>query len=84
MTETKMSMVGSHYGQKYPKIIVVSLDPPSGERGIFGAPRQRTTEYIAAVHEADDFATHRLNPHWAMTQIIVKDLISLWGYQAQA
>src|SRR5262245_55550580 len=35
MTEAKMSMVGSAYGINYPKIVVVSLDPPGGQ-GDFG------------------------------------------------
>lgn len=90
MTETKMSMVGSRYGEMYPKIVIVSLDPPSGEkkdntpkRWTFKTPEQRTTEYVAAIHEKDDYSMDRPNPHWAMTQIIVKDLLTLWGYEAQ-
>jgi len=34
MTETKMSLVGSRYGEKYPRIVVVSLDPPWVRRAI--------------------------------------------------
>ena len=90
MTKTKMSMVGSRYGEKYPKIVVVSLDPPSGKtkegankRWQFITPQQRTTEYISSTHEKDNYAVDHANPHWAMTQIIVKDLLVLWGYQAQ-
>lgn len=87
MTETKMSMVGSRYGAEYPKIVVVSLDPPSGKnrdntnnRWEFIEPTQRTTVYISKTHEKDDYVTDHPNPHWAMTQIIVKDLLVLWGY----
>lgn len=90
MTETKMSMVGSLYGEKYPKIVVVSLDPPSGKnndninkRWSFIEPHQRTTEYISSTHEKDDYTIDRANPHWTMTQIIVKDLLVLSGYPAQ-
>jgi hypothetical protein len=83
MTETKMSMVGSQYSLKYPKIVVVSLDPPSGQTGIFSQPHQRTTEYVSSAHEAENYTVDRKNPHWMMTQIIVKDLLSLWGYKAQ-
>jgi hypothetical protein len=43
MIETKMSLVGSLYGVRYPKIVVVSLDPPDqGEK--FLLPERRTTE----------------------------------------
>jgi hypothetical protein len=83
MTETKMSMVGSRYGCEYPKIVVVSLDPPYGDQGDFTTPHQRFTEYVAAKSEADDYALNRPNTHWAATQIIVKDLLCLFGYQAQ-
>ena len=83
MTETKMSMVGSRYGGKYPKIVVVSLDPPYGNQGVFVEPHQRTTVYITAKHEADNYDLNRPNPHWAMTQIIVKDLLCLFGYEAR-
>lgn len=83
MTETKMSMVGSHYGNKYPKIVVVSLDPPYGNQGNFVKPEQRTTAYITAKHEIDDYSLNRPNPHWALTQIIVKDLLCLFDYEAQ-
>jgi hypothetical protein len=89
MTEAKMSMVGSLYGAGYPKIVVISLDPPSGskksknERWEFLEPHQRTTDYISAVHEGDDYDREIANPHWAMTQIIVKDILELWGYRAK-
>lgn len=83
MTETKMSMVGSQYGGEYPKIVVVSLDPPYGNQGAFVEPNQRTTEYVTARHEADDYTLNRPNPHWAMTQIIVKDILCLFGFKAQ-
>ncbi len=91
MTETKMSMVGSKYGEKYPKIVVVSLDPPSGKnkknenkRWEFIIPNQRTTEFVSTTHEKDDYTSDHENQHWAMTQIIVKDLLLLWGYEPQA
>jgi hypothetical protein len=83
MTQTKMSMVGSRYGSIYPKIVVVSLDPPYGNSGDFVADYQRTTAYTAAKHEATDYTRNRPNPHWAVTQILVKDLLCLFGYQAQ-
>jgi len=90
MTETKMSMVGSQYGVKYPKIVVVSLDPPSGDdregapkNWSFKTPGQRTMEFISSIHEKDNYSVDRPNPHWAMTQIIVKDLLAVWGYKAQ-
>jgi hypothetical protein len=91
MTETKMSMVGSLYGEKYPRIVVVSLDPPSGKnkenelknkRWEFIDPHQRTTEFVSSTHEKDDFSVDKVNTHWAMTQIIVKDILELWGYKA--
>lgn len=90
MTETKMSMVGSKYGDKYPKIVVVSLDPPSGKkndgttrRWDFITPKQRTTEYVSTTHEKDDYSVDHANQHWAMTQIIVKDLLELHRFKAQ-
>lgn len=83
MTEAKMSAVGSYYGSKYPKIVVVSLDPPYGNQGNFVKPEQRTTAYITAKHETDDYTLNRPNPHWALTQIIVKDLLALFGYEAK-
>jgi hypothetical protein len=87
MTETKMSMVGSQYGVQYPKVVVVSLDPPSGKEGKFVAPHQRTTEFVAETHEAESYAVGskerpKKNPHWAMTQIIVKDILAVFGYSA--
>jgi hypothetical protein len=84
MTETRMSMVGSQYGIYYPRIVVVSLDPPSDLNGEFTRPDQRTTEGVTALGESRNFSIYRPNPHWAMTQIIVKDLLSIWGYKAQA
>jgi hypothetical protein len=90
MTEAKMSMVGSRYGENYPKIVVVSLDPPSGKiddasdpRWHFTEPYQRTTQYVSALHEKDNYTVDRPNPHWAMTQIIVKDIIEMYGFRAQ-
>ena len=82
MTKSKMSMVGSRYGDGFPRIVVVSLDPPSGESGVFSEDHQRTTEYVSSKHEADDYTAERPNPHWAMTQIIVNDILALWGYRA--
>lgn len=82
MTEAKMSMVGSRYGTEYPRIVVVSFDPPN--QGNFVQPHQRTTTYITAKHETDNYSSNRPNPHWAITQIIVKDLLCLFGYKAQA
>ena len=67
MTETKMSMVGSLYGQEYPKIVVVSLDPPAEPDDVFLGAQQRTTEYVARIHESEDFAIKRQGSHWAMT-----------------
>jgi hypothetical protein len=84
MTKTKMSMVGSCYGSKYPRIVVVSLDPPYGNQGDFTEPYQRITDYVAAKSEADDYTLNRPNTHWAATQIIVKDLLCLFGYQSQS
>jgi hypothetical protein len=90
MTETKMSLVGSLFGEEYPKIVVVSLDPPSGKkedgttkRWDFITPHQRTTEYVSSTHEKDNYTVDHANQHWAMTQIIVKDLLELYGYRAQ-
>jgi hypothetical protein len=83
MTEAKMSTVGSHYESTYPKVVVISLDPPYGNQGDFVKPEQRTTTYVTAKHEADDYSVNRPNPHWALTQMIVKDLLCLFGYKAQ-
>ena len=89
MTETKMSMVGSKYGTQYPKIIVVSLDPPSGIRSDgnprwhFNTPKKRSTEFVSSTHEKDNYNIDRPNPHWAMTQIIVKEILGIWGYKAE-
>jgi hypothetical protein len=90
MTETKMSMVGSHYGDRYPKIIVISLDPPSGEdkdgkikRWDFKAPEHRTTDYVSSIHEKDDYLLLPPNQHWKMTQVIVKDLLVLFGFPSK-
>ncbi len=89
MTETKMSMVGSKYGIQFPKIIVVSLDPPSGIRSDgnprwhFNSPKKRTTEHVSSTHEKDNYNMDRPNPHWAMTQIVVKEILEMWGYKAQ-
>lgn len=84
MTETKMSMVGNLYGKKYPRIAILSLDPPNDEEGTFKSPGHRTTEYVSSFHENEDYLLKRPNVHWAMTQIIVKDLLSLFGYSGQA
>jgi hypothetical protein len=83
MTEAKMSMVGSRYGAEYPRIVVVSLDPPYGNRGEGVELYKLTTAYISASHETDDYSVNRPNVHWALTQIIVKDILSLFGYSAQ-
>jgi len=83
MTETKMSMVGSLYDKKYPKITVVSLDPPEEKNGVFKTPKQRTTESVSQLHEAEDFYERRPGAHWAITQIIVKDLLVIWGFPSQ-
>ena len=81
--ETKMSLVGSLYGVRYPKIVVVSLDPPDqGEK--FLLPERRTTEYLAKFTEAENYTVNRPNPHWAMTQIIVKDLLIHLGYTSKS
>jgi hypothetical protein len=84
MTDAKMSMVGSLYDSTYPKIVVLSLDPPLGEYSPFTDPEKRTTEYITKFHEKDDYSLNRPNVHWAMTQITVKDILSLWGLQTIA
>ena len=81
MTETKMSLVGSRYGEIYPRIVVLSLDPPLGEEGKFTEPYQRTTEYITRITEAENYTIEHPNPHWAMTHIIVCDIISIFGYK---
>jgi hypothetical protein len=83
MTETRMSMIGSIYGEKYPKIVVVSLDPPSDLNGKFSRPDLRITESVTALGEAWNYTIDRPNPHWAMTQIIVKDVLTIWGYKAR-
>lgn len=83
MTEAKMSMVGSQYGLEYPKIAVVSLDPPSGESGRFALAHQRTTSYIASSHEKDNFDIERPNPHWAMTHIIVRNMLTFFGFRGK-
>lgn len=83
MTETKMSMVGSKYGAEYPKIVVVSLDPPSEKNRKFSDPHQRTTESVTATHETENLTDNRPNVHWAMTNIIVKDILSFFGYSAK-
>ncbi|MCD4753462.1 MAG: hypothetical protein K8R40_10355 [Anaerolineaceae bacterium] len=83
MTEAKMSMVGSLYGKNYPKIVVVSLDPPKGKGDDFKRREQRTSESIAKHHEAEHYCKTHPNRHWAFTQILVKDILVVWGYQAQ-
>ncbi len=83
MTEAKMSMVGSKYGERYPRIVVISLDPPSGENGDFTLPNQRTSDYIATFTEAKNFSIEWRTPQWAMMEILVKDILALWGYQGQ-
>jgi hypothetical protein len=82
MTETKMSMVGSQYAGAYPRIAVVSLDPPGGGREVPAS--ERVIDHIARTHERDDYRRERPNVHWAMTQIIVSDILTLFGYRAQA
>ena len=81
MIEAKMSLVGSSYGEKYPKIVVVSLDPP-GQGNKFFTSEQRTTEYIIKFTESENYTMNRPNPHWAMTQILVKDILNLFGRKA--
>ena len=83
LTEVKMSLVGSQYGKKYPKIVVISLDPPIGATGIFATPEKRTTEYVSNTHEKENYNIKRPNSHWAMTQIIVRDVLSFFGYTSQ-
>lgn len=78
MIETKMSLVGSSYGMKYPRMVVVSLDPP-GQGEKFYTPERRTTEHITKLTELENYTITRPNPHWAMTQILVKDLLTLFG-----
>ena len=83
MIEAKMSMVGSGYGQKYPRIAVISLDPPNDGKGTFKAPADRTTEYVTKFHEEENYQEHRPNVHWAMTQIIAKEILVMFGYSPQ-
>lgn len=80
MTEGKMSLVGSSYGLGFPRIVVLSLDPPLGTGSRFETAEQRTTDYVSSVTEADDYRLNRPNVHWAMTQIIVGDVLGLFGY----
>ena len=83
MIETKMSLVGGLYGVRYPKIVVVSLDPPDqGDK--FLLPERRTTEYVAQFTEGENYNINRPNPHWAMTQILVKDLLRHFGYTSKS
>ena len=83
MTETKMSMVGSKYGEGYPRLCVVSLDPPLGNIGKFSKPHQRTTQYMVE-HENKGYLEGRdRSQHWAMTNIIIKDILGLFGYKSQ-
>lgn len=84
MIEAKMSMVGSAYGQKYPKIAVISLDPPNDGKGTFKSPAFRTTEYVSKFHEEENYRDHRPNVHWAMTQIIVNEILVMFGHISQA
>ncbi len=78
-----MSMVGTEYDATYPRIMVISLDPPNGATSPFITASQRTTEYIASYHERENYTIHRPNVHWAMTQIIVKDLLVLFGLEEE-
>lgn len=80
MTEAKMSMVGGQYGDKYPRIVIVSLDPPNDNKGTFKLAVHRTTEYVTSFHEKEDYRITRPNAHWAMTQIIAKDILVMFGY----
>lgn len=84
MTEAKMTMVGSQYGRKYPRIAIISLDPPNDGKETFKSPENRTVEYVTRYHESEDYRINRPNIHWAMTQIIVKDLLVMFGYSAQS
>lgn len=80
MTEAKMSMVGGQYGKKYPRIAVVSLDPPKRRDGALNSPTERKTESVSEFDESQDYLINHPNVHWAMTQIIVKDILLFWGY----
>lgn len=62
---------------------MLSFDPPREEDDVFLEIHQRTTEYIADLHENENFDMKRPNPHWAMTQIIVKDVLQLFGYPGE-
>lgn len=84
MTEAKMSMVGSQYGRKYPRITIISLDPPNDDKGTFKLPDCRTTAYVSKYHEEENYRINRPNVHWAMSQIIVKDILVMFGYTSQA
>ncbi len=77
MTETKMSMVGSRYAGAYPRIVVVSLDPPGGGREVPAS--ERVIAHLARTQERDDYRQELPNVHWAMTQIIVSDILTLFG-----
>ena len=85
MTEAKMSMVGSQYGRDFPRIAIISLDPPNDKKGTFKLPENRATEYVTGYHEREDYrcGCDRPNAHWAMTQIIAKDMLVIFDYSAQ-
>jgi len=80
MTEAKMSMVGSQYGKNYPRITVVSLDPPKGKDGDFCSPTEREIESVSNYYESLDFCKKPPKVHRAMTQIIVKDILKYFGF----
>lgn len=75
MTECRMTHVGSLYGKLYPRIVVVSLDPPSG---LPPEAENRTTE--AEAKRLESYEPDPRNVHWIATHIIVKEILRLWGY----
>ena len=79
ITQAKMSMVGTKYGEYFPRIVVVSLDPPKNFTSK-DEPELRTTQAVTEHDENWDFEKKRPNQHWAKTQIIVKDMLRIFGY----
>ena len=65
MTGTKLSMVGSRYGESYPRIVVLSLDPPLGSQGAFVLPEQRMIDYVTTYEEARARAPTRPLANWS-------------------
>jgi len=78
MTECRMTHVGSLYGKQYPRIVVVSLDPPSG---LPPEAENRTIE--AEGKRIESLVPDPNNVHWIATNIIVKDILRLWGYPSK-